>query len=197
MNRKAEIFFDAITLLREDLVEEAQNYIFRKKRSGWRRFGSLAACAVLVVSLGMLAVLPRGCGGAGGSGANSAPPQSADTAPDLSGGAYYGDGSDHNMNGAPPPAPTEEPEAAPADTPGDGLIRFSGHVLKVLEDELLVAPFDSLPEVPALVRVPTAGLGELPEFYLGGVVQVACRGFTLEEGAAVAENVARIDLVEP
>lgn len=185
MNRKAEIFFDAITLLREDLVEEAQNHVFRKKNSGWRKFGSLAACAVLVVSLGMLAVLPRGCG-AGVGGSSGSPAQMA---PDFDSSASAGS----NMNGAPPPASAEEPEAAP----GDGLVRFSGYVLEVLEDGVLVAPFDSDPEAPALVRVSTAGLEGLPAFYPGGVVTVTCRGFTLEGGAAVAENVVELDLVEP
>lgn len=199
MNRKAEIFFDAITLLREDLVEEAQNYVFRRKNHVWRRFGSLAACAVLVVSLGMVAILPRGCGASSGSGsdmsANGSSSAPAQTAPDVdapSGDSAPSDGGD--MNAAPPPpAPAEEPEAVP----GDGLVRFSGHVLEILEDGLLVAPFDSLPETPALVRVPTAGLEDLPEFYLGGVVQVTCRGFILEDGAAIAEGVTALDLVEP
>ena len=50
MNRKAEIFFDAITLLPEDMVEEAQVYTFRKSRTAWKKFGSLAACLMLVVS---------------------------------------------------------------------------------------------------------------------------------------------------
>ena len=67
MNQKAEKFFDAITLLREDLVEEAQNYVFRKKRSGWKTLGSLAACMALVASLGLLAAMPRGCGAANNS----------------------------------------------------------------------------------------------------------------------------------
>ena len=33
MRPKAEIFFDAITQLREDIVEEAQDYRFRKKQA--------------------------------------------------------------------------------------------------------------------------------------------------------------------
>ena len=58
MNRKGETFFDAITLLPEGMVEEAQDYVFRKSRTSWRKFASLAACMMLVVSLGLLAALP-------------------------------------------------------------------------------------------------------------------------------------------
>ena len=195
MNRKAEIFFDAITLLREDLVEEAQNYVFRKKRRGWRTFGSLAACAVLVVSLGMLAVLPRGCGAGSGSdmsmntSGNSSPP-AGQTAPDVNGDMPYG-GSD--MNGAAPPPAPEEPEAAP----GDGLVRFSGRVVEIFEDELLVEPVSTLPDGPELVRIPTGGLENLPEFYLDGNVTIVCEAVVWEDGEAVAENVVILDLVEP
>ena len=54
MNRKAEIFFDAITLLPEDMIEEAQEYRLRKNRTSWKRFASLAACLMLVASLSLL-----------------------------------------------------------------------------------------------------------------------------------------------
>ena len=91
MNRKAEIFFDAITLLPEDMIEEAQEYRFRKNRASWKRFASLAACLMLVASLSLLAALPKGCGGGApgpdfntspsGSSGDSAPPR-AEATPD-------------------------------------------------------------------------------------------------------------------
>ena len=46
MSQKAEILFDAITGIREDLVEEAQRHVFCR-RARWRRYGGLAACLVL------------------------------------------------------------------------------------------------------------------------------------------------------
>ena len=49
---KAEILFDAITAVREDLIEAAQNYVFHKKPSAWRRYAALAACLVVVAGLG-------------------------------------------------------------------------------------------------------------------------------------------------
>ena len=42
MSQKAEILFDAITGIREDLVEEAQRHVFCR-RARWRRYGGLAA----------------------------------------------------------------------------------------------------------------------------------------------------------
>ena len=93
MNRKAEIFFDAITLLPEDMIEEAQEYRFRKSRASWKRFASLAACLMLVASLSLLAALPKGCGGGApgpdfntspsGSSGDSAPPRAEDTLGDA------------------------------------------------------------------------------------------------------------------
>ena len=44
MNPKADVFFDAITHLREEIVEEAQDYRFRKETAVWKKLGSLAAC---------------------------------------------------------------------------------------------------------------------------------------------------------
>ncbi len=192
MSRKAETFFDAVTLLREDLVEEAQDYVFRRRRAGWRKFGSLAACLVLVVSLGMLAALPRGCGGAApsfdgntASAPEEMPPGNSTGAPSGEGNPEPGDG---DMNTAPPPDTAPPPQA-------EGL-RFSAQVVEVLEDGLLVEPFDSAPADLGLVRVPTAGLGGLPEFYPGGVVMIRCGSITREGGEAVAEGVVQVELVE-
>ena len=187
MNRKAEKFFDAITLLREDLVEEAQNYVFQKKRSGWKKFGSLAACILLVMSLGMLAVLPRGCGGSGGSDMNSssAPMESPPATSEPSGSA--------SADGAPrPPDGNEEPEqggnpAAPAE------VRFMGQVSEILEDGLLVEPFSDSLSYAGDLYVPTEGLEDLPAFYPGAVVEVLCGA--VSDGAA--EDVTEVWLLEP
>lgn len=46
---REEIFFDAITNLREELVEEAQEYVFHKH--SWRRYTRLAACLALTAIL--------------------------------------------------------------------------------------------------------------------------------------------------
>ena len=52
----AEKFFDAITQVREDLVEEALDYRFTRRRTiHWQRYVPLAACLALVVCIGYLA----------------------------------------------------------------------------------------------------------------------------------------------
>lgn len=197
MNRKAEKFFDAITHLREDLVEEAQDYVFRGKRTGWRRFGSLAACAVLVVSLGMLAALPRGCGSSGnGVSADSCAPMAPAEAPsDTNDGTSGTPSSGGDTNTAPSlePTPADEP---PSSEEAEQL-RFFGQVLEVREDGLLAEPLDGFPADVERVWIPTAGLENLPEFYPGGVVDVSCGSISREGDGAVAGDVTAVWLVEP
>ena len=163
MSQKAEILFDAITGIREDLVEEAQRHIFRR-RARWRRYGGLAACLVLAALAGFYTLALFG-GGMGGSGAPS------------------GDTNDAAM----PPA-----SAAPADTPeldsasapeyaGEAL-PFLARVLAVSEDWVLAVPLpgeafsargpirvrtDEVPELPELIRI--SYLGELQDSYPPGL----------------------------
>lgn len=47
--KREEKLFDAITDVRDDLLEEALNYRFRSRRSAWRRWANVAACLVLVL----------------------------------------------------------------------------------------------------------------------------------------------------
>ncbi len=209
MNRKAETFFDAITLLREDLVEEAQNYVFRRKRSVWKKFGSLAACIALVASLGMLAILPRGCGGSdssSGANMNSSPPQTSESSspaempPDATEDALCGDGSTGSESpGAAPSDPSGE-EAPPPDTGMGGPARFNAQVLEILEDELLVEllPDEGLLVGASRVHIPTAGLDGLPALHPGDVVAVSCETFSLVDGEVIAEAVGtEVQLLEP
>ena len=69
MREKAEIFFDAVTCVREALVEEAQRHVFRR-RSRRPQYLALAACAALAVCLGLFSLLPAG-GGVQGKGISS------------------------------------------------------------------------------------------------------------------------------
>lgn len=202
MSRKAEVFFDAITLLREDLVEEAQNYVFRKRRSAWKKFGSLAACMVLVVSLGMLAALPRGCGASApnssGGDSSSAPAAPAEMPPASTEDAPSGDSSpwaDGTYGTSRPP----EGEGAPDFGLGDSLTQFKARVLEVSEDGLLA---ELLPEEGRLfgmdrVRIGTAGLDGLPDLRPGDVVAVSCETLFMGDGEAVAEDVTELRLAEP
>ena len=88
--RGAEKLFDAITEVREDLVEEALDYRFQAKKAvPWQRYAKWAACLALVVCIGYLAAnLDLRMGGmnsaAGNSGSNGAAGETTgDTADDA------------------------------------------------------------------------------------------------------------------
>ena len=103
----AEKFYDAITQVREDLVEEALDYRFTRRRTiRWQRYVPLAACLALVVYIGYLAANLRmggmnTAGGNDGSDNSAATGESAGAADD---GALPGDGGDTTVDGALPPA---------------------------------------------------------------------------------------------
>ena len=49
--RKAEIFFDAITNIKEALIDDALDYRFTKRHIPWQRYMSMAACLALVATV--------------------------------------------------------------------------------------------------------------------------------------------------
>ncbi len=51
---KERKFFDAITNVREDLIEEAENIKLKKNRPLWRSAAIPAACAILVLAVVLL-----------------------------------------------------------------------------------------------------------------------------------------------
>ena len=73
-----EYLLDAIGLIDDDLIQEAETAPVHRPAS-WRRWGSLAACAVLVVALGYGAAhLPRmGGNSSSATGNGAAAPESA------------------------------------------------------------------------------------------------------------------------
>lgn len=87
--RPEEKLFDAITDIDEELVESAQSYVFRKQPKTWQRVASLAACLLIVASIGFGILQMASIGGMGGSdsAANSsgAAPESSDDAGDQEG----------------------------------------------------------------------------------------------------------------
>lgn len=162
MNPKAEIFFDAITLLREDIVEEAQDYRFRKKQAGWKKFGSLAACLALIASISLL-MLPRGCGGsapADTNGSGAPPMQNADScAP-----------AEEPASSEPMPEPGEAP-----DTPEGGYgqietVQFTATVMEIRDDCIWLKRLESANE-DDWMEARTDGL-ELPELAVGDIVRI-------------------------
>lgn len=180
MKPKTEIFFDAITLLREDIVEEAQDYRFRKKQAVWKKFGSLAACLVLIASISLL-MLPRGCGSSGGN-------------------------ADMNSSGA-PMAPAEEPASGdPAPEPGDTPLGGYGHreqteftavVIVIDESSILVEPLEGehLRDSYGQVVVVTRDL-ELPELAVGDEIRITFDGWIAESDPAVITGTEAVELLE-
>lgn len=74
MNR--DDLYDAITNIREDLVEEAQNHVFSNPGRKWKRFLSMAAVFALVIGAGSFGLfLIFGGAGAGGGGTAHEPGQ--------------------------------------------------------------------------------------------------------------------------
>lgn len=81
--RAADVFFDAITQIREELVEEAQQYVFRRRIS-WRQYaGAAAACLALALGLSLL-IRSGGMGGSSGSDSGGGVEDSCDIAPEPS-----------------------------------------------------------------------------------------------------------------
>lgn len=191
MNPKAEIFFDAITLLPEELVEEAQDYAFRKSRSAWKKVGSLAACMALVVSLGLLAALPRGCGGSAPAPDNSAPPAvSGDMAPEDSA----------DLDGCAPQEPDapQTPEASPSG--GAETFRFTARVVEVLDAgeraSVLVEPLEGEDERNSADRIVVSVDGELPVLEEGDLVRVTYDGVIQETYPAGITGAVSIEKLE-
>lgn len=190
MNRKAEIFFDAITLLPEDMIEEAQEYRFRKNRTSWKRFASLAACLMLVASLSLLAALPKGCGG-------GAPAPDFNTSPSGSSGDSAPPRAEATPDGAPQDAP------ASSETVPDGGVetaRFTARVLEVKEDgaALLVEPLEGEAERGSADRIVVTVNGEVPPLAAGDLVRITYDGMiqeTYPAGISGTVSVEKLDEV--
>lgn len=189
MNPKTEVFFDAITLLPEDMVEEAQVYAFRKSRNAWKKFGSLAACLMLVVSLGLLAALPRGCGGSAPAG-NGAPPASCDMAPE--------DGTDLDSCAPREPDAPQTPEAVPSG--GTETFCFTARVVEVQDSgtkpAVLVEPLEGEDERNSADRIVVTVDGEMPALAEGDLVRITYDG-TIQEtypaGIAGAVSIEKLE----
>lgn len=118
--RGAEKLFDAITEVREDLVEEALDYRFQAKKAvPWQRYAKWAACLALVVCIGYLAAnLDLRMGGmnsaAGNSGSNGAAGDTTgDTADDAGDSDLTtGAGAPEDSDGSAAPGDGGESEAA-------------------------------------------------------------------------------------
>ena len=145
-----EVFFDAVTNIRGDLIEDAQQFVFRRRVS-WQKYAGIAACLALVLCLCMLPML----GGMGGSGSGEET------------GTASGDSS--GWNGS-----IGEPAA---DTPS-GVNSFIADVLEVDGDVLLVVPQpgSGIWSVSDRVAVPMGQAAHIPDVRPGDRIQVTYAG---------------------
>lgn len=165
--RQPDVFFDGVTNIREELIEEAQQYVFRKRLS-WRRYaGAAAACLALVLGLSILFRF----GGAGG-------------------GAPAGPGGDSGgESGIAAGGDPAEPGACP---PGAMEASFTADVVETLEDGTLLVvpqPGSGFWSVADRVRVPTADVASMPDVQPGDQILVVYIG---EAGQDFVEGVIEI-----
>lgn len=179
--RKEEIFFDAITGIREELIEEAQNYVFRR-RVHWRRYAGLAACLALAVALVGYHALLGSAGTDGGSTANTAPVSPGDA---VSGDC--GDAPENTSSGDNGGACGGVEQQA-----------FTARVLEVHETYLLLEPEDGEEISLSYNRIaaPTGGLSGLADLQPGDRVVVTFSGPVQETEPARITGVLEISPVE-
>lgn len=181
---KAEIIFDAITGIREELIDGAQDYRFQKQRRAWGRYAALAACLALALWAGWSGLT----GGGGTSGSNAAmPPQSAETCP------REGDtGSDKT--------PEQSENSSGGTNPADGAAvhSFTATVLEVRDGYLLLEPAEgeSIRSSADRIEASTGGVGDLPELEAGDRVVVTYTGGVQETYPAQVTEVTGIQLLE-
>ena len=174
--RPEEKLFDAITDIDEELVESAQSYVFRKQPKTWQRVASLAACLLIVASIGFGILQMASIGGMGGSdsaaNSSSAAPESSDDA-----GATTGDAGDQEG--------VQVTETA-----------FTATVLEAGDGYLLVEPVegDSMLATADRIQVSTKGV-EVPDGVTeGSKVTITFSGGVMESYPAQISDVTEIVL---
>ena len=146
--RKSEVMFDAITGIREELIEEALDHRFRRKNLQVQRWLSAVACLALMVTASVGAIRLGIIDGFGGSGKNNskadcAAPESADQNSFLADDAYAEDIPAEEPAATPPAdQPAEGTANEPAEDSGAAMNTFRGKVLEVGDGYLLIEPDD-------------------------------------------------------
>lgn len=174
--RPEEKLFDAITDIDEELVESAQSYVFRKQPKTWQRVASLAACLLIVASIGFGILQMASIGGMGGSdsAANSsgAAPESSDDT-----GATTGDASDQEG--------VQVTETA-----------FTATVLEAGDGYLLVEPVEGDPMLATADRIQVSTKDvEVPDGVTeGSKVTITFSGGVMESYPAQISDVTEIVL---
>lgn len=174
--RPEEKLFDAITDIDEELVESAQSYVFRKQPKTWQRVASLAACLLIVASIGFGILQMASIGGMGGSDSAA---NSSGAAPESSGdaGATTGDAGDQEGVQV-----TETAFTATVLEAGDGYL-----LVEPVEGDPMLATADRIQVYTKDVEVPD-GVTE------GSKVTITFSGGVMESYPAQISDVTEIVL---
>ena len=181
--RPEEKLFDAVTGIDEGLVESVQTYVFRKKPRTWQRVASLAACLLVVASIGF-GILQMARIGGSDSAANT-----SDAAPESGSDAGTAGGSQGDAG------------AAAGDTADGGapaLTTFTATVLELGDGYLLVEPVagDEMLATADRIRVSLDG-AVLPDGVAeGAVVEITFDGLIRESYPAQISGVTEIVLAD-
>ena len=200
--RPEEKLFDAITGIDEELVDSAQNYVFRKQPRKWQRAASLAACLLIVASIGFGLLQMASLGGMGGSdsaanttGDAAAPEDSAD------GGNAGGAGDDSLLgNAGNSDGGTDTTTGDSSDQEGAQAAStiFTAMVLEVGDSYLLVEPVAGDPMLATAdrIQVPTGDV-ILPDGVTpGAVLTITFSGGVMESYPAQISGVTEIVLAD-
>ena len=184
--RPEEKLFDAVTGIDEEIVDSAQTYVFRKQTRPWQRAASLAACLLIVASIGFGILQMASIGGMGGSDSaanGSAADNSAtgDSAAPEDGGLSGGAGDQESADGG-----GQQSAGEP--------VTFTATVLEVGDGYLLVEPVegDEMLSTADRILVDTGG-ADLPDGVAeGAVVEITFDGMVRESYPAQISGVTEI-----
>ena len=183
--RKAEIFFDAITNIKEALIDDALDYRFTKRHIPWQRYMSMAACLALVATVGFAAAQMGIFGG--GSNKSDTSNMAADTAAPET----------ENQKGSAPEESVKEDSATGSADSGNNVttdsaeegksepmetVKFGATILEVSDTWLLVEPLEGEEILARADRfmVSITGVEDLPELKKGCEVVIFFDGFIRE-----------------
>lgn len=180
--RPEEKLFDAVTGIDEELVDSTQAYTFRKQVRPWQRVASLAACLLIIASIGFGIVQMGHLGGAGSDSAADSSTTGNSSAPEngSTGGSGVTDGGDDTGD-----------QGAAAET-----TTFTATVLEVGDGYLLVEPVAGDPLLATADRIQVStGNVDLPDGVEEGVVvDIAFTGGVMESYPAQISGVTEVTL---
>ena len=179
--RKSEIFFDAITNIKEALIDDALDYRFTKRHIPWQRYMSMAACLALVATVGFAAAQM----GIFGGGSNKSDTSNM-AAPDT----------ENQKGSAPEESVLEDSSTSSSDTGGNAgtgsaeegksepmeTVKFGATILEVSDTWLLVEPLEGEEILTSADRfmVSITDVDQLPELKEGYEIVITFDGFIRE-----------------